>query len=141
MRCHARGSAAATVRAGRTGTVLSRAQCPYDVLALVVLWRLRCKLALRGMVFGDEAGREWENKLTPMLADDLRRRRHGLAGCNWDVNETCLKVHVRWCYRYLVIDRSGALVDVMFSEHCDVAAARAFFTLCQGSDRSFATPQ
>jgi len=28
---------------------------------------------------------------------------------------------------YRAIDRSGALVDVMFSEHRDMAAARAFF--------------
>ena len=51
---------------------------------LVVLWRLRYKLALRdlpemfaqrGMVFSYEAVRDWEAKLTPALAEDLRRRR------------------------------------------------------------------
>ena len=31
----------------RTGTVLDRAQYPSDVIALVVLWRLRHKLSLR----------------------------------------------------------------------------------------------
>ena len=31
-----------------------------------------------------------------------------------------------WCYLYRAIDRSGALVDVMFSEHRDMAAAKAF---------------
>jgi transposase-like protein len=30
-------------------------------------------------------------------------------------------------YLYRAIDRSGALVDVMFSEHRDMAAAKAFF--------------
>src|SRR5690348_877336 len=53
----------------RTGTVLNRAQYPSDVIALVVLWRLRYKLSLRdlpemfavrGMVFSHEAVREWE---------------------------------------------------------------------------------
>ncbi|MBV8094459.1 MAG: hypothetical protein JO110_14780, partial [Acetobacteraceae bacterium] len=53
----------------RSGTVLNRAQYPSDVIALVVLWRLRYKLslrdlpemfALRGMVFSHEAVREWE---------------------------------------------------------------------------------
>src|SRR4051794_30825685 len=52
----------------RSGTLLNRAQYPSDVIALVVLWRLRCKLslrdlpemfALRGMVFSHEAVREW----------------------------------------------------------------------------------
>src|SRR5215831_15183950 len=68
----------------RTGTVLNRAQYPSDVVALVVLWRRRYKLALRdlpemfavrGIMFSHEAVREWEAKLTPALAEHLRRRR------------------------------------------------------------------
>jgi hypothetical protein len=70
----------------RTGGLLNRTQYPSDVVALVVLWRLRYKLALRdlpemflvrGLVFSHEAVREWEAKLTPTLAEDLRRRRRG----------------------------------------------------------------
>jgi hypothetical protein len=38
-----------------------------------------------------------------------------------------IKVHGHWRYLYRAIDRSGALVDVMFSEHRDMAAAKAFF--------------
>ena len=68
----------------RSGTMLNRAEYPSDVIALVVLWRLRFKLslrdlvemfALRGIVFSYEAVRAWEAKLTPALAEDLRRRR------------------------------------------------------------------
>ena len=53
----------------RTGTLMNRTQCPSDVIALVVLWRLRYKLSLRdlpemfavrGIVFSYEAVREWE---------------------------------------------------------------------------------
>jgi transposase-like protein len=36
-------------------------------------------------------------------------------------------VHGHWRYLYRAIDRSGALADVMFSEHRDIAAAKAFF--------------
>jgi putative transposase len=120
----------------RTGTVLNRAQYPSDVIALVVLWRLRYKLslrdlpemfALRGMVFSYEAVREWEAKLTPALAEELRRRRRGKAGRSWHVDETYLKVDGRWCYVYRAIDSTGALVDVLFSERRDMAAAKAFF--------------
>src|SRR3712207_8235378 len=32
-----------------------------------------------------------------------------------------------WCYLYRAIDRTGNLVDVLFSEHRDMAAAQAFF--------------
>jgi putative transposase len=120
----------------RSGGRLNRTQYPSDVVALVVLWRLRDKLslrdlpemfALRGMVFSHEAVREWEAKLTPALAEELRRRRRGKAGRSWYVDETYLKVQGRWCYLYRAIDRSGALVDVMFSERRDMAAAKAFF--------------
>src|SRR4051812_955365 len=82
--------------------------------------------AVRGMVLSHEAVREWEAKLTPALAEELRRRR-GKAGRSWYVDETYLKVGGRWCYLYRAIDRSGALVDVLFSEHRDMAAAKAVF--------------
>jgi len=120
----------------RTGTVLNRAQYPSDVIALVVLWRLRYKLSLRdlpemfavrGMVFSYEAVRDWEAKLTPALAEDLRHRRCGKVGRSWHVDETYIKVDGHWCYVYRAIDSTGALVDVLFSERRDMAAARAFF--------------
>jgi putative transposase len=36
-------------------------------------------------------------------------------------------VHGQWRYLYRAIDRNGARVDVMFSEHRDMATAKAFF--------------
>ena len=89
----------------RTNTVLNRAQYPSDVIALVVLWRLRYKLslrglpemlALRGMAFSHEAVREREAKLTPALAGEPRRKRRGEAGRSWYVDEAYLKVDGRW---------------------------------------------
>jgi putative transposase len=124
----------------RTGTALNRAQYPSDVIALVVLWRLRYRLslrdlvemfALRGVVFSHEAVREWEVKLTPALAEELRRRRTGRVGRSWYVDETYIKVAGRWCYVYRAIDSSGALVDALFSEQRDMAAAKAFFRSAQ----------
>ena len=97
----------------RSGTLMNRTQYPSDVIALVVLWRLRYKLSLRdlpqmfavrGIVFSHEAVREWEAKLTPALAENLRRRRRGQVGRSWYVDETYLKVHGRWCYLYRAID-------------------------------------
>jgi hypothetical protein len=76
----------------RSGTLLNRVQYPSDVIALVVLWRLRYKLslrdlpemfALRGIVFSYEAVREWEAKLTPALAricGDVGAARRAAAG-------------------------------------------------------------
>src|SRR6201996_3353846 len=65
----------------RSTGVLNRTPYPSDVVALVVLWRLRYQLSLRdlaemflarGIVFSHEAVREWETKLTPALAENLR---------------------------------------------------------------------
>jgi putative transposase len=120
----------------RSGGSLNRAQYPSDVIALVVLWRLRYKLSLRdlsemflirGIVFSYEAVRDWEVKLMPPLTDHLRRRRRGKVGRSWYVDETYLKVRGRWVYLYRAIDRSGVLVDVMLSETRDMTAAKAFF--------------
>ena len=126
--------------------MLNRAQYPSGVVALVMLWRLRYKLSLRdlaemflirGIVFSYEAVREWEAKLAPALAEELRQRRRGKGGARsrrWHVDETYLKVSGRWAYLYRAIDRDGNLVDTMLSEHRDMAAAQAFFRwFCQHS--------
>ena len=95
---------------GRSAGLLNRAHYPSDVIALVVLWRLRYRLTLRdlsemflvrGIVFSHEAVRDWEAKRAPVLAGELRRRRHGKGGGRsrqWHVDETYLKVRGRWCY-------------------------------------------
>jgi putative transposase len=84
----------------RSGTLLNHAQYPSDVIALVVLWRLRYRLTLRdlsemflqrGIVFSPEAVRAWEAKLAPVMADTLRQHRRGKRGSrrrHWHVDET-----------------------------------------------------
>jgi putative transposase len=120
----------------RTGTPYNWLQYPTDIVLLVVLWRLRYKLSLRdlaemflerGLVFTHETVREWEAKLAPLVADELRKRRRGVVGKSWYVDETYIKVEGRWCYLYRAIDRNGHLVDVRLSETRDLAAAKAFF--------------
>ena len=78
---------------------------------------------IRGIVFSYEAVRDWEAKLTPALADGLRRHRRGKVGRGWYVDETYIKVHGHGAICIAPIDRNGTLVDVMFSEHRDMAAA------------------
>ena len=79
------------------------------------------------MPVGLHGTKEGSAKLTPALAEELRRRRRGRIGRSWYVDETRLKVVGHWCYVYRAIDSTGALVDVLFSEHRDMAAAKAFF--------------
>jgi putative transposase len=156
MRCSVCGSAAISERPERTtqgyrryrrGTcskqfnersvgVLNRTQYPSDVIALVVFWRLRYKLSLRdlaemfltrGFIFSYEAVRDWEAKLTPTLAEKPASATQRQDWPSWYTDETYIRVPGRWRYLYRAIDRDGALVDVMLSEHRDLAAARAFF--------------
>src|SRR5580692_6818690 len=42
---------------------------------------------IRGIVFSHEAVRDWEAKLTPALAESLRRRRRGKAGRSYYVDD------------------------------------------------------
>jgi putative transposase len=69
----------------RSESLLNRTQYPSDVIALVVLWRLRYKLSLRdlpemflirGIVFSHEAVRDWEAKLAPGLAEGPELTEH-----------------------------------------------------------------
>src|SRR3974390_1642523 len=104
----------------RSGGLLNRTQYPSDVIALVVLWRFRYKLSLRdltemflirGLVFSYEAVRDWEAKLTPALAENLRRRRKGKVGRSWYVDETYIRVRGGWGYLDRAIRRRAALGD------------------------------
>src|ERR1700746_2219920 len=120
----------------RSAGLLTEHKYPSDVIALVVLWRLRYKLSLRdlaemflirGFVFSYEAVRDWEAKLTPAWREELRRSRKGKVGRSWYTDETYIRVHGRWKYLYRAIDRDGALVDVMPSENRNLGAAKRFF--------------
>jgi DDE domain len=111
FRCRTCGKQFNERSAGATGRSVPATSPPP-----VVLWRLRYKLALRDLpemflirrvVFSHEAVRDWEAKLAPALAENLRRRRRGKADRSWYVDETYIKVHGQWRYLYRAIDRSG----------------------------------
>src|SRR3712207_523519 len=118
MDCVACGSAAVTERPERTargyrrfrcrdcgkqynersGGLLNHTHYPSDVIALVVLWRLRYRLTLRdlaemflvrGLVFSHEAVREWEAKLAPAL--DRKSTRLNSSHANISYAVFCLK--------------------------------------------------
>ena len=120
----------------RTGTPFNYLEFPTDIVLLVVLWRIRYKLSLRdlaemflerGFELTHETVRDWEARFAPLLADKLRAKRKGQAGCSWHCDETYIKVGGVWKYLYRAIDRDGNLVDSMLSEHRDMGAAKRFF--------------
>lgn len=121
----------------RTNTPFNPLQFPADIVLLVVLWRLRYKLTLRdlaemflvrGFEFTHEAVRDWEARFAPVITQQLRSRRKGKVGKSWYCDETYVRVHGKWCYRYRAIDRDGILIDSMLSEHRDIEAAKRFLS-------------
>ena len=119
----------------RTGTPFNDLQYPTDIVLLAVLWRLRYKLGFRdvaemllqrGFEVTHETIRAWEFRFAPLVVRLLRAKRRGHAGVSWYIDETYVKVAGRWCYLYRAIDREGALLDSMLSEHRDKHAARRF---------------
>ena len=127
----------------RSDGALNRASLPSDIIAFVVVCRLRYRLTLRdlseimllrGFTVSHECIRRWEAKLLPAMGDALRKLRHGSgrrSGQSWYADETCLKVQGRWCYLYRAIDRDGNLIDTMLSATRDMKAAKRFFRSAQ----------
>ncbi len=123
----------------RSDDVLNRASLPSDIIAFVVVCRLRYRLTLRdvseimllrGFTVSHECIRQWEAKLLLVMGEALRKRRHGIrrsSGQSWYADETYLKVQGRWCYLYRAIDRDGNLIDTMLSATRDMKAAQRFF--------------
>jgi len=119
----------------RSGTPFNDLQFPTDIVLLAVLWRLRYKLGfrdvaelllLRGFEVSYETIRVWEFRFAPLVRENLRNKRRGIAGQSWYLDETYVKVSGRWRYLYRAIDREGNLLDSMLSEHRDKHAARRF---------------
>jgi putative transposase len=82
----------------RSGTVFNRLQYPTDLVFLVVLWRLRYKLslrglvemfALRGLIFTHDAVREWKEKLAPHAMEEFHKARRGKVGRSWYTRASC----------------------------------------------------
>ena len=118
-----------------SGTPFNDLQFPNDIVLLAVFWRLRYKLGFRdvaelllqrGFEVSYETIRVWEFRFAPLVSENLRAKRRGVAGRSWYLDETYIKVSGRWRYLYRAIDREGNLLDSMLSEHRDKHAARRF---------------
>jgi len=80
----------------------------------------------RGFEVCHETIRVWEFRFAPLVSENLRAKRRGIAGRSSYLDETYVKVSGRWCYLYRAIDREGNLLDSMLSEQRDKHAARRF---------------
>ena len=119
----------------RTDTPFNDLPYPTDSVLLAVRGCQRYKLSFRdvaelllqsGYAVTHETIRDWEFRVAPILAKRLRAKRRNRVGVSAYIDETDVKVAGRWCYRYRAIDRDGARIDSMLSEHRDKDAARRF---------------
>ena len=82
---------------------------PTDIVFQVLLCQFRYKLSyrevaefflVRSFEFTHETVRDWEERLAPIFADELRATRKGKVGKIWHVDETYIRVQGRRCYRH-----------------------------------------
>jgi transposase-like protein len=108
---------------------------PDDVIALAVRWYARYRLsyadisewlAERGFAVDRSAVYRWVQRFLPLFGAAARRHRRRI-GKRWRVDETYCAFRGRHAYIYRAIDQDGQVVDALFSERRNAAAARAFF--------------
>jgi putative transposase len=102
----------------RTGTRFNFLEVPTDIVFQGLIGRLRYKMSLRdvaefsllrGFKFTHETVRHWEERFAPLVAEQLRTKRTGTMGRNWQVDETYIRVKGRGCYLYRAMDEDGNL--------------------------------
>ena len=96
---------------------------PPEIIVLAVRWYLRFGLSYRDVEeLLTERGIEvdhvtvfrWVQRFTPLLAGAARPCRHAV-GDRWFVDETYVKVAVRWRFVYRAVDQHGQIIDVYVS--------------------------
>jgi hypothetical protein len=82
---------------------------------------------------------KWE-VLQGSNADKFVAKRLASTNKSWRVDETYIRVKVRWCYLYRAIDSAGATIDFLLSAFRDADAAKRLFRKALG-DRSHSQPR
>ena len=116
-----------------------------ELILCAVRWYLRYSLSFRdveellserGLKADHTTIWRWVQRYGPELEERLRRHLKPTHR-SWRVDETYVRVKVRWCYLYRAIDSTGATIDFVLSGLRDAAAAKRLFR--QGADESVAS--
>jgi transposase-like protein len=108
----------------------------HTVIILCVRWYITYKLSYRDLVeMMAERGVDvshttilrWVQHYVPEFEKRWNRYARPV-GTSWRVDETYIRVRVRWTYLYRAVDRQGLTVDFLLSERRDIATAKLFFT-------------
>jgi len=83
-------------------------------------------MAERGVNIDHATLNRWVVRYAPQIADQAQRRKRRTLG-SWRIDETYLKVKVKWTYLYRAVDRDGQTLDFTLSERRNLGTARRSF--------------
>lgn len=83
-------------------------------------------MAERGVFVSHTTILRWVQRYVPEFKKRWQRYARPV-GASWRVDETYIRVRGRWTYLYRAADKQGLTLDILLSEHRDVAAAKRFF--------------
>ena len=108
---------------------------PKDVILYAVFFYVRYAVSYRdleeimlerGINVDHATLNRWVVKYAPIITVTAKDKRK-ITSVSWRIDETYIKVKGSWCYYYRAIDKYGATLDFMLSEHRDEEAATRFF--------------
>jgi putative transposase len=110
------------------------AHFPQDIILMGVRWYLAYPLSTRhveelmlerGVHVDHSTINRWVVKYSPLLEEAFHRRKRPV-WVSWRMDETYVKVKGQWRYLYRAVDKYGATIDFLLTEHRDKDAALRF---------------
>lgn len=107
---------------------------PLEVMVVCAHWyadyplsfrHLQTMMQVRGVFVDHSTVRRWAQKILPIMAMPIRRRKHPV-GRNWRMDETCVEVAGQWKCLYRAVDRVGDTADFLRTATRDLTAARRY---------------
>ena len=110
------------------------AHFPPDIILMGVRWYVAYPLSTRhveelmlerGVHVDHSTINRWVVKYSPQLEEAFHRRKRTV-WVSWRMDETYIKVKGEWKYLYRAVDKYGATIDFLLTEHRDTEAALRF---------------
>jgi hypothetical protein len=116
-----------------------------EIIRLVVMMYVRYPLSLRnvedllaerGIDISHETVRFWWNRIGPMFAAEIRKRRvahmRAYPQWRWHLDEVFVKVNGKLCYLWRAVDHEGEVLEAVVTARRDKAAALKLLKLAGG---------
>ena len=110
------------------------AHFPPDIILMGVRWYVAYPLSTRhveelmlerGVHVDHSTINRWVVKYSPQLEEAFPRRKRPV-WISWRMDETYIRVKGEWKYLYRAVDKYGATIDFLLTEHRDKDAALRF---------------